>query len=189
MKRIYVSTRGQWRKWLSENHDRERGGIWLVFYKRKANKPSLDYDESVEEALCFGWIDSIIRRLDDERYCRKFTPRKNESSWSNANKRRVNKILKAGRMTEFGLAKVRAAKEIGTWELPARPALSMAVPPELSAALARNKTASDSFERLAPTYRKRFIGWIAAAKRPGTRINRLKASLLLLKSGKKLGLK
>jgi hypothetical protein len=96
MKQVYVSTRGQWRRWLAENHDKEENGIWLVFYKKETGRPSLEYEESVEEALCFGWIDSIIKRIDDDKYCRKFTPRKDDSRWSNTNKERVEKIIKEG---------------------------------------------------------------------------------------------
>jgi uncharacterized protein YdeI (YjbR/CyaY-like superfamily) len=125
MKQVHVSTRGQWRRWLAENYDKEEDGIWLVFYKKETGRPSLEYEESVEEALCFGWIDSIIKRIDDDKYCRKFTPRKDSSRWSNTNRRRVEKIIKEGGMTEFGLAKVEAAKGSGNWEMDTRPVISM----------------------------------------------------------------
>ena len=110
MRQIQVSTRGEWRKWLAENYDKEADGIWLVFYRRAAGRASLGYEEALEEALCFGWIDSIIKKLDEARYCRKFTPRKNTSRWSPANRKRVAKLMKSGAMTEFGLAKIEAAK-------------------------------------------------------------------------------
>ena len=189
MKQIDLSTRGQWRRWLAENHDQEKKGIWLVFNKKATGKPSLEYEESVEEALCFGWIDSIIKRIDDDKYCRKFTPRKEGSRWSNTNKKRVGKIIKEGKMTEWGLAKIEAAKRSGSWKMEPRPVIKMDVPPELSEALARNRKAKDFFEKLAPTYQKHFIGWIVVAKRPETRAKRLKESLALLASGEKLGLK
>jgi len=161
----------------------------LVFHKRQSGKPSLEYEESVQEALCFGWIDSIIKRIDDDRYCRKFTPRKDDSQWSNTNKRRVERLIEEGKMTEFGLAKVEAAKRSGRWQQDPRPVINMEVPPELSAALARNKRAREFFEMLAPTYRKQFIGWIATAKRPQTRAKRIRETLALLAKGEKLGLK
>jgi len=189
MKQVHVSTRGQWRKWLAANHDKEENGIWLVFYKKETGKPSLEYGESVEEALCFGWIDSIIKRIDDEKYCRKFTPRKGGSRWSNTNKKRVEKIIKEGRMTGFGLAKIEAARKSGAWELDPQPVIGMDIPQELSKALERNGKAREFFEGLAPTYRKHFIGWIVTAKRPETRAKRLKESLALLARGEKLGLK
>jgi uncharacterized protein YdeI (YjbR/CyaY-like superfamily) len=174
---------------LDENHDRETGGIWLVFHKKGTGRPSLEYEESVEEALCFGWIDSLIKRIDDESYCRKFTPREDGSGWSNANKKRVEKIVRESRITAFGQAKVEAAKRSGRWEINPRPAISLDVPKDLSGALARNGTAKDFFESLAPTYRKHFIGWIVTAKRPETRAKRLKESLALLEKRQKLGLK
>jgi uncharacterized protein YdeI (YjbR/CyaY-like superfamily) len=189
MKKIYVSSRRQWRSWLNENHDKEKSGIWLVFYKRQTGKPSVDYEESVEEALCFGWIDSIIKKIDDEKYCRKFTPRKSNSRWSNTNKQRAEKIIKEGRMTEFGLAKIEAAKRLGNWEKGSRPSINVDMPSELSEALARNGKAKEFFEKLAPTYQKHFIGWIVSARREETKAKRLKESMILLARSEKLGLK
>lgn len=189
MKQVHITTRSQWRQWLAENHDQEKNGIWLVFNKKQSGRPSLEYAESVEEALCFGWIDSIIKRIDDDTYCRKFTPRKDGSRWSNINKRRVDKIIQEGRMTEFGRAKVEAAKQSGSWAGQSRPVISMTIPKELSESLARNRKAEVFFEKLAPTYRKQFIGWIVTAKRPETRAKRLKETLALLARSEKLGLR
>ena len=189
MRQLFGLTREQWRRWLAENHAKEEGGVWLVFCKKEAGTSSLQYEESVEEALCFGWVDSVIKRIDDETYCRKFTPRRDGSRWSDANRRRVAKIIKEGRMTQFGLAKVEAAKRSGHWEGDPSPVINMAIPHELSAALAGNKRAKGFFEKLAPTYRKHFIGWIITAKRPKTKAKRLKESLALLARGEKLGLK
>jgi len=188
MKLVHITTRSEWRRWLTENHDRERDGIWLVFHRKETGRPSLGYEDSVEEALCFGWIDGIIKRVDDDTYCRKFTPRKDNSRWSNTNKKRVEKVIKEGRMTEFGLAKVEAAKKSGRWRIDPRPALSLEIPQELSEALAQNGGAKEFFEKLAPPYRKQFIGWLVTAKRPETRAKRLKQSLTLLAKGEKLGL-
>jgi uncharacterized protein YdeI (YjbR/CyaY-like superfamily) len=189
MKQVRVTTRSQWRQWLARNHHREPRGIWLVFHRKETGRPTLAYEASVEEALCFGWIDSIIKRIDDDRYCRKFTPRKPDSGWSQANKERVRKLIDEGRMTEFGLAKIEAAKRLGRWEPAPRPVLSPHVPRELTVALAGNRKAKEFFEKLAPTYRKHFIGWIVTAKRPETRAKRVKESLALLARGEKLGLK
>jgi uncharacterized protein YdeI (YjbR/CyaY-like superfamily) len=189
MKQLHVSNRDQWRRWLAENHNKEASGIWLLFHKKEKGIPSLEYEESVEEALCFGWIDSIIKSIDDDKYCRKFTPRKVASRWSNTNKKRVEKIIKEGRMTEFGLAKIEAAKKSGMWEMDPRPVIELDVPQELAEALSRHRRAKEFFEKLAPTYRKHFIAWIAIAKRPETRTKRLKEALDLLGRGEKLGLK
>ena len=165
MKQIYVASRGEWRSWLAENHDKEKRGVWLVFFKRQTGRPSVDYEESVEEALCFGWIDSIIKTIDADKYCRKFTPRKIESRWSRTNRKRAEKIIEEGRMTDFGLAKIEAAKRSGSWVKDPRPVINLDIPSELSEALARNRRAKDYFEKLAPTYQKHFIGWIVTARR------------------------
>ncbi|MDP6444487.1 MAG: YdeI/OmpD-associated family protein [Pirellulaceae bacterium] len=189
MKQISVETRTEWRNWLAENHDQVKDGIWLVFYKKKSGRLSMNYEESVEEALCFGWIDSIIKKIDDVKYCRKFTPRKDDSMWSNTNKKRVEKVIKEGKMTDFGLAKVEAAKSSGQWEIDPTPTIDLEAPHELLDALARNKRARDFFESLAPTYQKQFIGWIVTAKRSETKARRIKESVDLLAKGQKLGLK
>ncbi len=189
IKQLQIPTRAEWRKWLVENHDKHPSGIWLVFRRKQTGRPSLEYEEAVEEALCFGWIDSILKKIDDERYCRKFTPRKDRSRWSSTNKRRVEKIVKEGRMTEFGLAKVTAARKLGIYEMDPRPVISMDVPQDLSEALAGNRTAKDFFAGLAATYRKQFIAWITMARKPEIRTRRLQESLALLARGEKLGLK
>lgn len=136
MKQVHVTTRAQWRDWLAANHDREPQGIWLVFSKRETGRPTLDYDEAVEEALCFGWIDSIIKRLDGATYCRKFTPRKDDSAWSALNRKRVAKAIGEKRMTPAGLVKIEAAKKSGRWEVDARPDIPAEVPPDDRLALA-----------------------------------------------------
>ncbi len=189
MKRVHVATRAEWRRWLAEHHDREPGGIWLVFHRKQAGRSTLAYEESVEEALCFGWIDSLIKRIDADTYCRKFTPRKDDSAWSSLNRKRTEKVIREGRMTRFGRAKVEAAKRSGRWDADARPAFAGDVPPELARALARSRRARDFFEGLAPSYRRQFIGWIATARRPETRANRVRESVALLARGRRLGLR
>ncbi len=189
MKSIHITARAEWRRWLAENHDKEPNGIWLIFGKKKTGSPSLDYEDAVEEALCFGWIDSIIRRIDEETYCRKFTPRKDNSVWSKTNRERVAKMINEGRMTEFGLTKIKAAKRLGNWGVNSGPSINFDMPRELAHALAGNAKAEAFFNKLAPTYRKHFIGWIVIAKRPETRAKRLAESLALLERGEKLGLK
>jgi len=188
MKQVYVKTRDEWRNWLNQNHVRNTG-IWLVFYKKHTGKPTLEYDAAVEEALCFGWIDSIIKKLDDERYVRKFTPRKSDSRWSELNRKRVKKLMKQQLMTESGVARVKEARKSGLWEECDRPEISFEIPREFESALAINSKAKMFFEQLAPTYRKQFVGWISVAKRPETRDRRVSESIALLEQGKKLGLK
>ncbi len=188
MKRVYVKNRSEWRNWLSQNHDKS-SGIWLVFYKKHTGKSTLEYEEAVEEALCFGWIDSIIKKADEEKYLRKLTPRKADSRWSELNKKRIAKLTKQGHMTESGIAKVEEAKKSGLWDQPDRPQISLDIPRELESALAKNIKAKKFFDQLAPSYQKQFIGWIAAAKRRETRERRLRESIALLEQGEKLGMK
>ena len=188
IRQLYVADREQWRDWLSENHSKE-AGIWLVFYKKETSKPTIAYEAAVEEALCFGWIDSIIKKIDAEKYARKFTPRSDKSKWSQLNKKRANKMIKKGRMTEVGLAKIKSAKKKELWDKDDRPRISLDIPPEFAKALARNKKAKENFDKLAPSYRKHYIGWITVAKRPETKKRRIEESIALLEKGQKLGLK
>ena len=188
MKQLYVTDRKQWRKWLTEHHGGE-AGVWLIFYKKETCKPTIGYEDAVEEALCFGWIDSIIKKIDEARYVRKFTPRKDKSRWSALNRKRANKMIKEGRMTDVGLSKVKTAKKKGLWEKDGRIQISFDVPPELAKALAQNKKAKENFDKLASSYRRQYIGWIAVAKRTETRKRRIEESIALLEKGKKLGMK
>lgn len=187
MKKVYVKTRSAWRTWLARNHNRGANGIWLVFYRRGSPQPSLDYEEAVEEALCYGWIDSIIKKADGQKYLRKFTPRKANSEWSALNKRRVASLTREGRMTKHGLAKIEAAKRLGNWKTDPRPELSLNTPDDFQKALRQNSKAMAFFDRLAPSYRKQFLGWIEVAKRPETRERRIHESVTLLQAGRKLG--
>ncbi len=144
---------------------------------------SIPYEDSVREALCFGWIDSLIKRLDDDQYARKFTPRQPGSKWSDINRKRWVELKAAGLLTAAGLA---AAPTNNTY------APRQAIP-DLPAYIAKplkaNPKAWSFFEELAPTYRRRFVGWIHTAKRPETRQKRIRESITLLAAGKKLGLK
>jgi uncharacterized protein YdeI (YjbR/CyaY-like superfamily) len=188
MKQVTCSTPEEWRAWLRQNHRRETG-IWLVFYKKATGKQSLDYDSALDEALCFGWIDSLVRRIDDERYAQKFTPRKAKSKWSPANKRRVEQLVKTRKMTCAGRDIIQAAKANGSWDRPDRPAPVTQLPAELQAALGQNERARENFDRLAPSFRKQYVMWIAMAKRPETRAKRVKEAIGLLAKGQKLGLR
>ena len=188
MKQLYVTNRDEWNMWLSEHHHTERE-VWLVFFKKETKQPSIEYESAVEEALCFGWIDSVVKKIDDSKYARKFTPRKDKSNWSELNKKRAEKMIKEGRMTEFGLVKIETAKKSGNWAKAERSDISFDPPPEFEQALAQNKKAKEHFVKLAPTYQKHYIGWIASAKRQETKQKRIKESISLLEKGKKLGLK
>jgi uncharacterized protein YdeI (YjbR/CyaY-like superfamily) len=180
--------RGAWRSWLAENHQTAKE-LWLIFYKKHTGKPGLTYVEALEEALCFGWIDGILKRIDNEKHTIRFTPRRKNSIWSEHNKKRVRTLIKDGRMTDAGLAKIRQAKANGQWDKAARREDATSVPPELTEALARNEKARLNFESLAPSYRRQFIYWVAVAKRDDTRRKRIEETIDLLSRNKKLGMK
>ncbi len=188
MKQLYFKTSQEWREWLANNNDKETE-IWLIFFKKDTGKPSMEYESSVEEALCFGWIDSIIKKIDESKYARKFTPRKDNSNWSEANKKRVERLINNQRMTDIGLVKIETAKQNGQWDKPDRPDISFDIPEEFKKALDKNNEAKEYFEQLALTYRKQFIGWIVVTKRPETKEKRINESIKLLAKGQKLGLK
>ncbi|GMQ79393.1 MAG: YdeI/OmpD-associated family protein [Anaerolineae bacterium] len=189
MNLVEVKNRAEWRAWLGANHDKEVEA-WLVYYKKKTGKTSVEYGASVEEALCYGWVDSIIKKLDDTKYARKFTPRKENSKWSPSNKNRVEQMISEGLMTEHGLQKVEAAKRSGNWDNPVqKPELTYEMPAEFAEELRMSKRAQETFVNLAPTYQKQYLAWIEVAKRPETREKRIKESIRLLAEGKKLGLR
>lgn len=189
-KTLYVKDRDEWRRWLEKNHLREKE-IWLVYYKKHADKPTIPYDDAVEEALCFGWIDSLVKRVDDEKYMQKYTPRNEKSIWSKINKRRAAKMIEHGRMTDFGLKKIEAAKKSDEWSrassISERP--SAEVPEDLKRALDRNKKAKQNFFNFAPSYQKQYIWWILSAKRDETRAKRIKETVDAAAKNRKPGLK
>ena len=182
-----MRSRDQWRTWLTESHAAATE-IWLVFYKKHTGKPGLTYVEAVEEALCFGWIDGIVKRIDGEKHTIRFSPRRRNSIWSELNKQRIGRLIAAGRMTEAGLARVNEAKANGQWDKAALREDTTLVPPELTAALAKNAQARQSFEKLAPCYRKQFIYWVGSAKRDETRQKRIVESVRLLTANRRLGI-
>ena len=188
MKQLYFKTSDEWREWLKNNHNKENE-LWLIFFKKETGELTLDYESAVEEALCFGWIDSIIKKLDDKRFLRKFTPRKERSKWSDSNKKRVAKLIKNNRMTEIGLAKITAAKESGIWDISDRPDIKFEAPEDFQSALYQNEKARDHFNKMATTYQKQYIGWIVVAKQQKTKEKRIQESIKRLEKGEKLGLK
>ena len=177
-----VRNQQQWRTWLSRHHAASPG-VWLVFYKDHTAVRCMSYEDAVGEALCVGWIDSLIKRLDDDRYVRKFTPRKPTSKWSAINRKRWVELKTAGLLTSAGLG----AAPTDTVYAP-RPAIPN-LPAYITTALKRNRTAWTFFQELAPSYRRHFVAWIHTAKRLETREKRIRESIALLAAGKKLGLK
>ena len=178
-----VPNRQRWREWLQEHHD-SATEIWLVFYKRHTAQTTMSYDDAVEEALCFGWVDSLVKRLDSDRFARKFTPRKADSRWSTINRNRYADLKERGLVAAPGLDRPPTNR---SGDAP-RPSLTE-VPSYIEAALKSNAAARRVFERLAPSHRRAYIGWIDSANRPETKEKRLREAIELLAAGKQLGLK
>jgi uncharacterized protein YdeI (YjbR/CyaY-like superfamily) len=179
---LHVRNLREWRAWL-ENQHASSAGIWLVFYKGQGRNRSIPYEESVREALCFGWIDSLIKRLDDDCYARKFTPRQPSSKWSEINRKRWAELKAADRLKNSGLTAAPTGNAYA-----ARPAIPE-LPTYIAAAFKRAPAAWNSFRALARSHRREYVGWIHSAKRAETREKRIHESIRLLSAGKKLGLK
>jgi uncharacterized protein YdeI (YjbR/CyaY-like superfamily) len=188
MRDFAPKTLPQWREWLKANHGTE-DGVWLVFPRKHAGSQVLDYEMALEEALCFGWIDGLIKKLDEDHYARKFTPRRPGSKWSELNKQRIERLIASGRMRPEGEAVISAARIDGSWDKPDRPPVMEEVPQEFQQALQKNPRARATFEALAPSYRKHYLLWVGTAKRPETRQKRILEAIRLLEAGEKLGLK
>jgi uncharacterized protein YdeI (YjbR/CyaY-like superfamily) len=176
-------SRGEWRAWLAENHDQSQG-VWLVYFKKASGKPRVTYDEAVEEALCFGWIDSVPRKLDGERSKLLFTPRKKKSVWSKPNKQRIEKLLANGLMTEIGLAKIEAAKADGSWNALDR-SDNLEMPPDLKKAFTENKAAKKNFGNFSDSVRRAILSWIYSAKRDATRAARIEKTVSMAARNKR----
>jgi len=182
LKTLQVRSRRQWRAWLAKHHT-SSPGVWLVFHKAHTGVKSIPYEDTVREALCFGWIDSLVKRLDGDRYAIKVTPRRATSKWSDINRKRWVELKAAGLLTPAGLA---APPTNNTYApKPAIPEL----PAYIAKALKTNSKAWEFFRELAPTERRNFVVRIHIAKRPETRERRIRESIALLAAGKKLGLK
>jgi uncharacterized protein YdeI (YjbR/CyaY-like superfamily) len=190
MKQFPATDREAWRSWLSSNHASERE-IWVVFQKKHTGQVCMSYDDAVKEALCFGWIDSTVRRLDDDSYARKFTPRIDSTNWSESNKRRITKCIKDGRMTAIGLAKVGYANP-ENYHAAANPKSTRrtsVLPLFIARAFRANGTVWKNFNSLPPSHQRSYIGWITQAKREETQERRLDEALRMLAQNKRLGLK
>jgi len=179
--------RGGWRRWLEAHHDKA-SEIWLAYYKKGTGKRSVTYDEALDEALCYGWIDSTVRALDGERYMQRWTPRKPGSVWSAANKKRLERLEAEGRMCEPGLAKVREAKRDGSWTTIDAIDRDAKTPAELLDALEARPGARAKFDALPPSQKKLWGWWIQSAKRLETKNRRIKAAVEWILAGKKVGI-
>lgn len=168
---IQPKTRAEWREWLSSHHTQEEG-VWLITFKKSSGKQLLDYADAVEEALCFGWVDSKGNKLDEERTMLWFTPRKKGSGWSKLNKSRIEKLIDAELMMPAGLAKIEAAKKDGSWSS-LDSIEKLEIPPDLEKSLAANKTANKYFNEFPRSAKRAILFWIIGAKKPETRKKRI----------------
>lgn len=169
---VEVDDRGSWRAWLEANHGAARGA-WLVTWRPNSGHPFLDYEAAVEEALCFGWVDSTAGRVDANRTKLYFAPRKPRSGWAATNKARVERLIGEGKMAPAGLAAIETAKANGAWEL-LDSVERLEVPPDLAAALEARPQAASNFAALPPSVRKQALTSVVLARRPTTRAERVR---------------
>jgi uncharacterized protein YdeI (YjbR/CyaY-like superfamily) len=168
---VHADDRATWHAWLEANHASARG-VWLVTWRRRTGRPRLSYEDAIEEALCFGWVDSTGGHLDDERGKLYFAPRKPRSVWAASNKARVEKLIREGRMAPAGLAAIERARANGSWSL-LESSDRLEVPDDLAAALEAHPPAGAHFAAFPPSARKMMLGWLATARRPETRARRI----------------
>lgn len=170
---VHADDRATWRAWLEANHATARGA-WLVTWRRRSGRQGLDYEAAIEEALCFGWVDSTGGRFDDDRGKLYFAARKARSPWAASNKARVERLIARGRMAPAGLAAIERAKANGSWEI-LDSVERLEVPPDLAAALDARPPAAARFAAFTPSVRKQLLGWVATAVRAETRASRIAA--------------
>jgi len=171
-KPLVFKNRHEWRRWLEHNHDKE-DEVWLVIYKKRARKLSIAYEDAVEESICFGWIDTKVKKIDEERFMQRYVPRKPNSVWSLHNKKRALKMLRQGRMTKAGLDRINDAKKIGMWDSAYTLKKVVNLPDDLKRALFKDKRAWINFCELADGYKNWYIFWINDAKQKETRERRI----------------
>lgn len=168
---VYPETPADWREWLEKHHD-SRQSVWVVFYNKNTGKKSITWSESVDQALCFGWIDSTKKRLDEERSIQFFSRRKPNSTWSRINKLKVEALIAEGLMTEAGYTSIERAKQNGSWTI-LDEVEALVVPNDLAKALREHSGAEDYFSGLSKSAKKMLLHWIVMAKRPETRKKRI----------------
>lgn len=181
-------SRSAWRNWLEKNHT-TKSELWLVYYKKGTGRPTISYSDSLEEALCFGWIDGLIRKIDDERYARRFTPRKPSSKWSPTNLKLADKLIKTGQMTKAGLQAYNKRIAYDPEIIESAKKVTPALPASMEKELKKHKEAWEYFQSLAPSHKRQYVGWLVSAKREETKTKRLQEAIKLLTDKQKLGMK
>jgi len=169
---LLFKNKKEWRKWLEKNHTKFKE-IWLIHYKKSSNKKNITHFDAVEEALCFGWIDSTLKKIDEERYILRYSQRKNKSVWSKINKETAERMIMQGKMTRAGLEKINLAKKNGFWKTAYTNKIIEKLPSDLKKSLISDKIAWENFQNFANSYRNMYIGWVKNAKTDETRTKRI----------------
>lgn len=177
------ASRAEWRAWLKKHHLRKTS-VWLICYKKKSNKPSLSWSEAVEEALCFGWIDSVRKPIDEEKFMQFFGKRKARGTWSKVNKEKVAQLIQAGLMMPAGLQSIELAKQNGSWTILDQ-VEELHIAPDLQAAFDALPGSGEFFHRLSKSVRKADLQWLVLAKLPATRQKRIQEIASLAAQGQK----
>jgi uncharacterized protein YdeI (YjbR/CyaY-like superfamily) len=175
---LRVADREAWRAWLQEHHAIEKEA-WLIIHKKHTARVGIGYEEALEEALCFGWIDGLMQSIDIETFTLRFSPRKARSIWSESNKQRVERLIEQGRMTEAGMAAIRHAKENGEWDKALEREDTSVLPSDLEEALQRDGRIWFKWESLAPSRKRQYIYWITSAKTEETRRRRIRETVAM----------
>lgn len=168
---FYPTSQRAWRAWLKANHDKEES-VWLVMYKKSSEQPTIDWSAAVDEALCFGWVDSVRKSIDEERFMNFFTKRKPKGTWSKINKDKVKQLIEEGRMFPAGLAAIETAKRNGSWTM-LDTVDKLTIPKDLTAAFKAHPGSKAYFNSLSKSVKKMLLQWILFAKRPETRQKRI----------------
>jgi uncharacterized protein YdeI (YjbR/CyaY-like superfamily) len=176
-------SRADWRKWLEKNHE-SKSSVWLVYFKASTKIPSLSWSEAVEEALCFGWIDSTKKTIDHERYMQYFSKRKPSSTWSMINKEKVAQLTQNNLMAKAGLVSIETAKQNGTWSL-MDDVEKLIVPEDLRAALVKNGSSMEFFQSQSKSIKKGLLHWVTVARKSETRKKRIEEIARLAAKGKR----
>lgn len=184
---LHIKNRNEWRKWLEINHKNIKE-IWLIHYKKPSNKKSINHFEAVEEALCFGWIDSKLKKIDKESFILKYSPRRPKSIWSKINKEKAEELIALGKMTKSGLEKIEEAKKQNLWDTAYTNLVKDRLPSDLKNSLMKNKTAWNNFQKFANSYRNMYIGWVKGAKTKETRKRRISEVVKRAAKNKKPGI-
>ncbi len=162
----------EWRRWLEKNHSSQMEA-WVVIQKKKPGKKGLKYEEAVEEAICFGWIDSKMQSIGAERFRQRFSPRRKNSIWSKKNKETAHKMIRSGKITEAGLRTIQLAKDNGKWDTAYSSKNAPAIPSDLTEALKKNETAWTNFSKFSNSTKFQYVHWVTSAKKEDTRQRRI----------------